>query len=295
MKTIPCILLACLVAACSPKITSSPETATSKSLLWEITSNDGLHKSYLFGTFHLLCKEDIILSDSLKHHIKNTHSIFLEMDLEDPAIMFNAMKFIMMRDGKELKDLYSADDYKKINLFFKDSLNINITSLVRMKPALLEVLIYPKIMDCKTSEGMETAIMALAKSQNIPIHGLETMAEQSAVFDSIPYQIQATDLLEKIDSLDKFKIEFRKVYQAYMENDLDALLSDDLKTKNIPYEDFLLNNRNKKWAATLVPALENDNILIAVGAGHLPGEEGLISLLRKNGFALRPVQNTIKK
>ena len=79
----------------------------------------GLSKpSYLFGTFHLMCKEDIHFSKELKQAVKNAEEVYFEMDLDDPANTLGAMFVMNMKDGKSLKDLYTEDEYKRLNKFF---------------------------------------------------------------------------------------------------------------------------------------------------------------------------------
>ena len=57
------------------------------------------------------------------------------------------------------------------------------------------------------------------------------------------------------------------------------------------YEDLLLNDRNKKWVKELNDIMKNESVFVAVGAGHLTGEYGLISLLKKEGYTVEPLLN----
>ena len=83
--------------------------------------------------------------------------------------------------------------------------------LQTMKPEFLAALLYPKMMPCNATASVEEAIMALAKADDKEIRGLETMAFQASVFDSIPYEKQASDLLESIDSMEKSSKAFNTV------------------------------------------------------------------------------------
>jgi hypothetical protein len=161
------------------------------SLLWEITGN-GLNKaSYLFGTFHLMCKDDIHFSAQLNVAVANADKVYMEMDMDDPSIMLTGLLMMNMKDGKKLADLYSAAEYEKVSAYFKDSLHMPIGLLQKTKPFFLGAMLYPKMMPCKTVSGVEEELMKLAKLQKKEIKGLETIEFQSAVFDSIPYEEQA--------------------------------------------------------------------------------------------------------
>ena len=262
-------------------------------LLWQISGN-GLQKpSYLFGTFHLMCKDDIQFSEQLKAAVANSATIYMELDMDDPALMLSGMMMMTMKGGKKLTDFYSKEEYKKIEVFFKDSLSAPLSFLQTMKPFMLVALLYPKMMPCKTVSGVEEELMKLVKLQKKEIKGLETMELQAAVFDSISYEEQAKELLKSIDSMDLNRKNFdtmMRVYKSQRLSGIEALFSkSELGMQN--HEDILLNKRNINWVGQLGPILKKENVFIAVGAGHLVGENGLISLLRKKGYKVVPLQN----
>lgn len=266
---------------------------TGNTLLWEISGNGITTPSYLFGTFHLLCKNDINFSDVLKQAIRNSDEIYLELDLEDPATLMGALTLMNMKDGKKLKDLYTADQYKKISDFFKDSLKISMALFQRMKPEFLMALIYPKMMPCKAVTSVEEAVMALAKVAGKEIHGLETMAFQASVFDSIPYEKQAAELLDAIDSMDRSRTEFALMlasYKAQNLHEIEAMMNNpDFGAAD--YQAILLDNRNKNWVQQLKGIMQKNAVFTAVGAGHLVGKNGLIALLRAEGYVVSGLHN----
>ena len=289
----PCILfLATTVCAQNSKI--SPETnKDDNSLLWEISGNGLTMPSYLFGTFHLLCKDDINFSSSLKQAVKNSSEIYLELDMDDPSTLFGGMMLMSMKGGKKLKDFYKPEDYKRLTDYFKDSLKMPIGMLQSMKPEFLVALLYPKMMPCNATVSVEEEIMALAKQDKKEIKGLETMAFQASVFDSIPYEKQAADLLESIDSMEKSSKAFNIMLTAYKNQQLKEIekLVNDPEMGMEDNQDLLLNDRNKNWVGQLKIIMKKKPVFVAVGAGHLVGEQGVISLLKKEGYTLRPLTN----
>jgi hypothetical protein len=126
-----------------------------------------------------------------------------------------------------------------------------------------------------------------------PINGLETAAFQAGLFDSIPYEKQAKELVDYLDSMDENKKITQQLAALYTSQDLDGIqaLSDKEDPEMSGYMDLLLYNRNKKWAKALDGLLRGKSLLIAVGAGHLPGQQGVIELLRKEGYTVDPVNN----
>ncbi len=272
------------------KLTTSPDNNT---LLWEVSGNGLKSASYLFGTFHLMCKDDIHLSEQLKTAMSNSELLYLEMDMDDPSILLGGFMMMNMKEGKKLEDLYSPEDYEKLNVFFKDTLHMPVTMLQRTKPFFLAAMLYPKMMPCKSVSGVEEELMKIAKQQKKEVKGLETLEFQAAVFDSIPYEEQAKELLKSIDSMSTYKLYFDKmikVYKAQQLQEIENLFKDsEFGMEN--HQDILLNKRNKNWVTQLKTIMSAGSVFTAVGAGHLVGEEGLISLLKKEGYTLKPILN----
>jgi uncharacterized protein len=276
-----------------PKQARLKVNADDNSLLWEV-SGKGLKKSsYIFGTFHLMCKDDIHFSDQLKTAVTNSDLLYLEMDMDDPSIMLSGLLMMNMKDGKKLQDLYTAADYEKVSSYFNDTLHMPIGLLQRTKPFFLAALLYPKMMPCKTVSGVEEELMKLAKENKKEIKGLETMEFQSSVFDSIPYEDQAKELLKSIDSMVSYQKYFDTMITVYKTQRLTEIekLFKDTEFGMEDHQDILLNDRNKNWVKQLNTIMKNQGVFVAVGAGHLVGQQGLISLLRKEGYTLKPILN----
>jgi uncharacterized protein YbaP (TraB family) len=146
---------------------------------------------------------------------------------------------------------------------------------------------------------MEMQIMKVAKGQTPPkpIDGLETAAFQAGLFDSIPYTKQAKELVDYIDSADYNKQQTRQLADLYNKQDLDGIeaVSDKDDPGMDQYMDLLLYGRNRKWARILDTLLPAKSLLIAVGAAHLPGKQGVIELLRKEGYTVEPVLSSSPK
>ena len=119
------------------------------------------------------------------------------------------------------------------------------------------------------------------------------MQFQASVFDSIPYEWQAKELLKNIDSFSVYKKEFDAMLSSYKDQRLDSMQT--MLSQNEfgagEYEDLLLNDRNKNWVAQLNTIMKSESVFVAVGAGHLIGEMGLINLLKKAGYKVEPLEN----
>ena len=262
-------------------------------LLWQVSGKDLKKPSYIFGTFHLLCKDDIRFSEQLKNSVTAADEIYMEMDMDDPSVLLGGLLFMNMKDGKKLKDLYPADEYKKVESYFRDSVGMPMMMMQSIKPYFLVAMLYPKMMNCKNASGIEEELMKMAKDNKKEIKGLETMQFQASVFDSIPYEWQAKELLKNIDSFSNYKLEFDTMLQEYKNQQLSAMekLINKSEFGGEKYDDILLNNRNKNWVGQLKNIMNKESVFVAVGAGHLVGEKGLLNLLKKEGYTVEPLLN----
>ncbi|HQW44462.1 MAG: TraB/GumN family protein [Chitinophagaceae bacterium] len=295
MKKFSAVLLVSLVTLAS---FAQDENNT---LLWKISGN-GLDKpSYLFGTIHLICAEDAILSDNMKKAISDCDEVYFEVDMDNLFEMIGAINKMKMIGDTTLKDLLSDPDYQKVKSYFeKKGSMLPFSMLETYKPMLAASTLEEGSMPCDNTAMMEQVIMKEAKSYNKKVKGLETMSYQAGVLDSIPYKLQAEQLVEYIDKANSGEsddTEMNEMFKAYKEQDLkkleNLLIATDAGIAG--FTDILLYHRNQNWVEKLKSLLPKKSLLIAVGAGHLPGEKGVINLLRKEGYKLTPVANKVTR
>lgn len=289
-------------AACSqaPKTKTTLSGPGNNTLLWRITGRNLEKPSYLFGTMHMICANDIELSDSLRNAIKNSDKVYLELDMDDMFQMLGAMSHMTMRDDTTLADLLSRDEYKKVKDYFEDHSGLMpFAMLEKFKPLLIESMVMEQSAGCENMIVMEQLVMQEAKEHGKEIKGLETMDYQLSIFDSIPYQLQARQLVKMVENADKKTDEddMKMLTDAYRMQELDKMdeltKKEDMGMQN--FTDMLLYNRNANWAKKLEGLMAKNSLVVAVGAGHLPGDKGVISLLRKAGYKVEPVKNDMIK
>lgn len=263
---------------------------TTNALLWKISGRDLTQPSYLFGTIHMICPEDLQIGDSLKVSVSQADRLFLELDMDAPGIMMKTMKRSMLPSGT-IRDLMNPGDYRRLESFMKDSLGMPMFLMNKMKPFTLMSVMYSKFLPCNKPASLEETLMQMAKKQHKEILGLETVEEQLAVFDRIPDTMEIRMLMGLIDDFQGQRDEFGRMIQAYRQRDLTELGRMINDSPDIDgFEDLLLVNRNKKWIPVMKAEMNRSTCLFAVGAGHLPGTDGVIDLLRKEGYTVSPVE-----
>jgi uncharacterized protein YbaP (TraB family) len=270
-------------------------------LLWQISGNGLQRPSYLFGTIHMICSGDAVLSDSMKKVIAGSDVVYFEVDMDNLFEMLGVVRKMKMRNDTTLADLLGKDDYEKVKNYFENKASLLPFSILETyKPLLAASMLMEGGTECESPEAMEEVIMKEAKLHGKNVKGLETMAYQMSIFDTIPYKMQALQLVKYVDDADKGVTdnkEYDKLMQAYKDQDL-AKMEELTKTTDMGianFTDILLYNRNRNWVEKLKTILPDQSVVIAVGAGHLPGDKGVINLLRKAGYTVKPVPNKIRK
>jgi len=280
-----------LLVFCVLSVISRAQVPAENSLLWEISGRGLAKPSYLFGTIHLICPTDFSLSDSLKSTLSRTQQVALEMDMDDPGMMAGMMKTMNMTAGNELKKLVTAQEYERLDRFFKDSVHVGLAMFERAKPFVLMGPLFNTVLDCQP-QSYEMALVELAGKQKTEVIGIETLEEQMAIFDTIPYKDQAKMLLNLIDSLPSARKEFKTLIALYKAQNINALYGMTLKSEfgMEGNEEVMLFDRNRKWIPRIRRIASAKPTFFAVGAAHLGGEKGVIALLRKEGFQVRAVK-----
>lgn len=268
-------------------------------LLWEITGNDLTTPSYLYGTIHMIGKEDYFLTDATKKAFEQSKRVAFEIDMEDMMDFTKIMPLMMkafMPDGVTLSSLLTEEEYKMVKDHF-DSIGLPLFMVERIKPMFLSMMAQGDMlsMDPESDSGdivsYEMEFMSMAQEKGKPIDGLETAEFQmSMISDSIPYDVQAKMLVESIQLEDTNADQFDEMVELYKNQDIEAMQSLMDEEEGIgEYGDLLLVSRNQNWIPIMAKMMKEQATFFAVGAGHLGGKKGVVTLLREEGYTLKPM------
>lgn len=263
------------------------------SLLWKISGKDLKTPSYLFGTIHMICPDQYFWTDTMKSAFSNTKALYLELPMADDDFQQQMLQHLMLTDGRELKDFFKERQYNKLDLFFKDSLNMPLAMLQKMKPFGMMSLIYLKHIDCngQLPIAYEERLLNFAKEQNMPVKGLETIKDQMDIFDRMPNDSIAKMVMSSIEDMAKNRDAFNEMMKAYRQQNIDKLHDLTVNAPDFASKlDEMLYQRNAKWIPRMIAAAQEQPTFFGVGAGHLPGGKGLIQLLRNQGYTVTPVK-----
>ena len=260
-------------------------------LLYQISGNGLAQASYLYGTIHILPKDKFELSNSLKRAFEASQTIAMEVDLDMSGGEKIALaQKVLLPDGKTLQDFMAAQDYLQLKMYCIDSLKWSESKFERsskLKPMFFSSILIQESMSDMASYEMEFNKMAKKKHKNTI--GLETIEFQLGLFDQLPMQTQV-DMLKQ-DYKSDLK-SFDTLLACYLKEDLETLgVLMAAETADYPeFNEILLVQRNKSWIAPMRAQMQKESTFFAVGAGHLSGPDGVIALLRANGFTVTAIK-----
>ena len=283
---------------------SHAQNAVSKnyqSLLWEITGNGLTKPSYLYGTMHVSDKMVFNLPDSFFIAIKNCNAVALELD------MGLWMDDIMLM--QEVENIKNTAPYSNPNRFYRRAFTVdapaksNLKSMLQFSPNIINQLMYrtdKSNSDYEEDNYLDVFIYQAGKKLNKEIIGLEVFKKTEELSKKAEKDIDE-DLDEKIKEENReqkrLRIKelvgdksFNEVFEdCYRKGDLDLLISLFKLSSNEGYLKYMLYERNEIMAKKMDSVMRTTSLFTGVGAAHLAGDEGVIELLRKMGYSLRPV------
>ena len=280
-------------------------------LLWKVSGN-GLQKpSYIIGTYHLA---DASFTDSitgLKAALDASEQVYGEIimaDMTSPENMQKMQAAMMLPDGQTLDKLFTADEMTRINALVKSVLGVDMTNpmvaqqLGKLTPYALQVqlgvLIYlKKHPGFNPNEGFDSYFQKEAAAKGKGVGGLETFDFQiNTLYKSATMERQKQLLLCMADNLEFTEEQTENVVKAFFTQDLDGIeKAMDAKLNNTcdgtPEEkETLIYSRNDNWMKQMPEIMKQKGTFFAVGAGHLPGERGLLAQLKKAGYTVEGIK-----
>ena len=287
-------------------------TGASAQLLYRISGKDLTKPSYVIGTHHLANVGFAEKVPGLKDALTETEQVYGELkwdDLTNPDSMRIMKESMMLKDGKTLKDVLSAEAYKKVDNYLKKTMGVGLShpqvsaQMGKLTPAALTnqltVLMYMQrhMGEFDPSSTFDQYFQAQAQKNNEPVGGLETISFQTGiVFNSKTIDRQAEELICLIDHEELNADLMDEMTEAFYAQNLDAMkkvMDTKINDKCDPTPEEsarLIDNRNADWAAKMPDIMKARPTFFAVGAGHLPGDKGLLKLLRDAGYTVEAVK-----
>ena len=279
--------------------------ASQAQLLWKVSGNGLSRPSYIMGTYHFAPANMMEKIPGMERALEGCDVVVGEIDKEEmmgqDAQMKMAMAMMAPADST-LDVLFSPEDYAIVEQVFDkyfSNMGVKLSQMNMLKPGAISVQMqamqavkhFPNFNE---SELIDMAVQTRANEMGRPSIGLETIDEQIELLFNSPLTEQAEGLLEACKKDDLFTVQSSALVEAYMAQDLTELerifTDPELGGDDAEAMDALIYDRNRNWAEKLVKMMPERAALVCVGAGHLPGDQGLLQLLRDRGYTVEPMK-----
>lgn len=274
-------------------------------LLWKISGNGQEKPSYILGTHHLV---PLSIKDSiagLPQAIDGTAQVYGEVVMSEamsPEFMQTMQQSMMIAGDTTLQALFTPEQYEVVGKVVKENMMADIAMLAKLKPAaitqqLTVILCMKHLGGFNPQEQLDTYFQQQAIQNGKKVGGLETLQSQiNVLFNSQTLQRQANLLYCLVSDIDKAMDQTKRLNEAYKAQKLDDMLKlmeerDGNSCDPLLGEmEALLDNRNKAWIEKMPAIMKDAPTLFVVGAGHLPGNNGVLNLLKQAGYSVEPMK-----
>ncbi|TCU16580.1 hypothetical protein EV132_105337 [Rhizobium sullae] len=276
-----------------------------KGIFWRI-EKPGLKPSWLLGSMHVTDPRVLDLPPYAQAARDSVDTIIIESDeilseKKAAAALLARPDLTMFTDGTTIEKLLSPEDYARLDAGLKQR-GIPLAAVSRMRPWMIASAVsLPACEISRKAKGiqfLDQEIAADAAAEGKQVRGLETLAEQLQAMAELPVEFHLKSLIETLELGSKMNDVVETMTDLYLSGDIGMTIpmlkavSPDGKNEESDYASFeqrIILDRNKIMAERAAPILANGNVFMAVGALHLPGEAGVVELLRKQGFTVSTV------
>lgn len=283
----------------------SASTGVNAEILYRVSGNGAQGDSYIFGTHHIAPTSMLDSVPGLRQALGEVATVCGELDmsqLQSPEAQGDMMRYGMAPQDSLLTMVLTPEQTDSVNSVFAKYTNGQLTNAVdqmaMLKPAMVSLQIsalesmvaFPGF---DPSQQLDTTIQNIAREEGKTVLALETVEQQMELVLGGSISLQATELMETVadDMSGKALETAQKMADAYIGQDVDEIGVIMInETEDEEARNRIVYLRNANWAGQLPAIFAENPTFVAVGAAHLPGEKGLLQLLREQGYTVEPVK-----
>ncbi|MET0170140.1 MAG: TraB/GumN family protein [Aliihoeflea sp.] len=284
---------------------ASQASLNGEAMLWRVTSPEGA-VSHLYGTMHVTDPRITTLSPDAQAAFDASRTLVIETtDILDPSAMMAAMAqrpdLMMFTDGTTLSSLLATQEREAVESALQER-GLSLASLDKMKPWMIAAMATLPVCEMTRkaagAEILDVALATRALEAGMEIKGLETTVEQLGAMSELPLEFHMRALVEtlalgsKVDDIIETMVVIHQrgepgLFWPFFEASLPGAAEDGVAIAG--FEQSVITDRNHTMAERAKQYLDVGDAFVAVGALHLPGEEGIVAILRDVGFEITPV------
>lgn len=273
-------------------------------VLWKV-ARPGTKPSYLFGTVHLTDPRVTAIPPPVQQAFEGSDVLALEVaDLSPNAMaraLLSAVNAALYTDGRSLETQLNSEDFAKVKRKLK-SAGMPVATAKVFKPWVVTMMLASSDCERKRAKSgkriLDMQLAERAKTDGKVVVGLEQIEEQLQTLAATPHDDQIAMLKAGLAYLDRTDDLIETLIQIYLKREIGAtwpfqlMLAEKAGISPRAFDAFrsnLVEKRNLRMRDTALPLIEKGGAFVAVGALHLPGDRGLVALIRKAGFDVTPV------
>lgn len=280
-------------------------TENARNVLWKLERGSS-PPSWLFGTIHITDPRVTTLSPAVHAALDRATTIALEIaDLSSASkaeAIANSARLVVFTDGRRLDRMLTKQQFDKVRQVLTHS-GLPVEAAATFRPWIVTMLLSVSNCERNRVQGgkrvLDMQIAKQARKRAHPVIGLETVGEQLTALAEIPEDQQLAMLQAALKYADRIDDQMETMVQLYLSRRMGAALPfqkslarraglpDDTYTG---FQNRLLTVRNRAMRDRALPYLAKGGLFMAVGALHLPGNEGLVDLLRREGYTVTAVE-----
>ncbi len=281
------------------------QTKNGGALFWKV-DKPGVKPSWLLGTAHVTDQQITTLPEETRAALEAASTVALEIiDMSEASVGLTMMKtpdLVFFTDGSKLASLLTPEEFATLSGYVS-AIGINGEMLQGFKPWMVATFLALSPCEIKNNSSghstLDDVVESTAKQRGIKRVGLETIEEQFRSMSDMAMEAQIANLKLSIALYDRIDDSMATLKQLYLDRRiaemfplLEEMLRDQPQQARLVIREFqlrLIDQRNQRMRERALPLLEQGNAFVAVGALHLPGDVGLVELLRQSGYKLTPV------
>lgn len=247
--------------------------------------------AYLFGTMHMICHADASIPNAVTSAFANAKQLVVEIDLTDSTQQRYLQQNVTQQPADYLQKHLTQQQQANLQEIVENDLGYPYQQLKNLRPIFINALFLQHFLECESQPLLLDEMLTQQAQVNAKtIVGLETVAEQLALFDSISLQEQVQALYEMAINPQQNRDDLQELQSVYLNDDGSELYEVMRSQADFDtFEQAFLSQRNKNWVTELPKLIASQPTFIAVGAGHLAGTDGLLTLLRQQGYKITPI------
>lgn len=297
----PASSLAALLLVVAPSFARASEPPIhGYGIFWRV-ERDGTDPSYVFGTLHSSDPRVLALADKVEDPLDRAEVAIFEMlpgDDDRAAAVASFRLAGLLPEGQRLEQLVGPELFEKAASAARQH-GFDRNDVQRLRPwAVAMLLLPPSTADADDGlpHVLDVALMSLAENEGKPLYGLEDIGDFVRLYGNMPLDVEIAllqDVLEERTGKDRDRApDVDGFICLYLTENIAATFDYDLTAAERSFaleaakDEFEIRRRNELWIGRLLPYLDAGGAFVAVGAGHLPGERGLLSLIERAGYTL---------